>query len=303
MTIVGGVDLRQLRYLLAVADERHFGRAAAALYISQPSLSAAIKGLERELGVQLLRRDARGVEVTAVGGLVVDEARRALQAADRVTGVVEDYRRGRVGRLRIGFEATGAGELGTIARRRFTQRFPGVQVELRRYEWGGEADAVRRGEVDLAYVWLPCDPRGLHLDVVATEPRFLGVCTGHRLAARQAVTVADLAGEPLMTTSRAPRAWVDWWAINPRPDGSEVVWGPENDSVEECFEQVAAGAAACICPASMVDFYHRPDLRWVPIRDAEPLRVALAHLLGPISPAAQAFTDVVQEVARERSAA
>ncbi len=297
------MDLRHLRYLLAVADERHFGRAAAALFISQPSLSYAIKGLERELGVQLLRRDARGVEVTEAGELVVAEARRALRAVERVTTVVEDYRRGQVGRLRIGFEATGAGQLGTAARQRFTERFPHVEVELRRYEWSGEADAVRDGEVDVAYVWLPCDERDLHLDVITTERRSVGVSATHRFAGRAAVTVADLAGEPLMVTRRAPRAWVDWWAINPRPDGSEVVWGPENDSVEECFERVADGVAACICPASMVAFYRRPDLCWIPITDAAPLRIALGRRRAETSPLVHAFAQVVAEVAGDRSRA
>jgi DNA-binding transcriptional LysR family regulator len=293
------VELHHLRYLVAVAEERHFGRAAARLFISQPSLSYAIKTLERELGVQLLDRSPRGVTVTEAGSDVVAQARRTVRAADKVTSAAEDHRRGQTGRLRIGFEATGAGELGTLARQRFTERFPRVRVDLQRFDWGGEADAVRRGEVDLAWVWLPCDETGLHLEVVATEPRFVGVSDRHRLADRDVVSIDDLAGEPLMRTALAPQFWVDWWAVNPRPDGSAVVWGPGNHSVEECFEQVADGVAACICPASMVAFYRRPDLAWIPITDIDPLRIALGRLRGHPSPTVEAFTHVVRELAAE----
>lgn len=80
----------------------------------------------------------------------------------------------------------------------------------------------------------------------------------------------DLKDEPIMWTRRAPRLWVDWWAVNPRPDGSEPIWGPENENVEEMLEQVAEGAAICITPRSMATHYSRPDLVWVPIADIEP---------------------------------
>jgi DNA-binding transcriptional LysR family regulator len=293
------VELHHLRYLVAVAEERHFGRAAARLFISQPSLSYAIKSLERELGVRLLDRSPRGVTVTEAGRDVVAQARRTVRAADKVTSTAKDHRHGQTGRLRIGFEATGAGELGTLARQRFTERFPAVRVELQRFDWGGEADALRRGDVDLAWVWLPCDEIDLHLEVVATEPRFVGVSDRHHLADRDAVSIDDLAGEPLMHTPLAPQFWVDWWAVNPRPDGTAVAWGPSNHSVEECFEQVAAGDAACICPASMVAFYRRPDLAWIPITDIDPLQIALGRPRGHLSPTAEAFTHVVRELAAE----
>jgi DNA-binding transcriptional LysR family regulator len=292
----GRVELHHLRYLVAVADERHFGRAATTLFISQPSLSYAIKSLEREMGVRLLHRGARGVELTPAGAEVVAQARRALRAADRVRAVAEDHRLGRAGRLRIGFEVTGAGELGTRARQRFAERYPRVRVELARFDWGAEADALRRGEVDLAYIWLPCDDRDLDLEVIATEARYVGVSRRHRLAGRDSLSIDDLAGEPLMSTPLAPRFWVDWWAVNPRPDGSPVVWGPHSNNVEECFEQVADGAAACICPTSMVAFYRRPDLSWIPITDIDPLRIALGRRRDSDDPLVRAFTEVVHEI-------
>ena len=99
-----------------------------------------------------------------------------------------------------------------------------------------------------------------------------------------------------MWTRRAPRYWVDWWAVNPRPDGREPRWGPENENVEEMLEQVADGSAYCIVPASMTAFYGRPDLCWVPITDVDPLRIALAWRERDASPLIAAFAAIVREL-------
>jgi DNA-binding transcriptional LysR family regulator len=110
----------------------------------------------------------------------------------------------------------------------------------------------------------------------------------------------DLKDEPILWTSRAPRHWVDWWAVNPvnpRPDGSEPIWGPENENVEEMLEQVAEGAAICITPRSMATHYARPDLAWVPIADIEPLRIALCWRRGDDSALVSSFAQVTRDLA------
>ncbi|WP_335989273.1 LysR family transcriptional regulator [Glycomyces sp. MUSA5-2] len=283
------MELRQLRYLAAIAEHGNLGRAAKALYVSQPALSYALKGLEAELGVRLFDRTPAGVEQTAAGADVLDAAAAALAAADEVAAAAERHRTGGV--LRVGFEASGAGELTTRARAEFARRRPGVRVVPKRFDWGGEAAALREGAVDAAFVWLPADLTGCESVLVRTEPRVLGVPAGHRLAHRDAVSVLETNAEPLMWTDKAPREWVDWWAVNPRPDGSEPRWGPKNDNVEEMLEQVAEGAAVCFAPESMAAYYARPDLVWVPLADAEPLRVALAWRAG--NPLAEDFAAVV----------
>ena len=171
-----------------------------------------------------------------------------------------------------------------------------MRVEPRRFEWGGEVAAVREGECDIAFVWLPADLGGLRSEPVAAEPRYAGLAAGHALAGRGELSVLDLNDEPIMWTRRAPRYWVDWWAVNPRPDGSEPRWGPENDNVEEMLEQVADGSAYCIVPVSMTEFYARPDIAWIPIRDIDPLRIALAWRERDTSPLVAAFAAVVREL-------
>jgi DNA-binding transcriptional LysR family regulator len=151
--------------------------------------------------------------------------------------------------------------------------------------------------VEVAFVWLPNDLTGLHAEVVHTEPRMVGLAATHALAGRDGVSVLDIADDPLMWTERAPREWVDWWAVNPRPDGSSPRWGPTNDNVEEMLEEVAGGPGVCISPAGMARYYARPDIVWVPITDVEPLRVALAWPDGSESSLVAGFAAVVRELA------
>jgi DNA-binding transcriptional LysR family regulator len=289
------VELRQLRYVTAMAEHGNLGRAAKALYVSQPALSYALKRFESEIGVRVFDRTPAGVEPTEAGREVLLAVAEAVAAADRVAAVALRHRVGDV--LRVGFEASGAGELTTRARAEFARRHPGVRVVPKRFDWGGEAAALREGRVDVAFVWLPADLNGCRSVVVHTEPRVVGLPVGHRLAGRDGVSVVETNDEPLMWTKRAPRAWVDWWAVNPRPDGAEPVWGPENDNVEEMLEQVAEGAAICFAPQSMAAYYARPDLVWVPLTDAEPLRVALAWPADAESPLVRGFAAVVRELA------
>jgi DNA-binding transcriptional LysR family regulator len=296
-------DIRQIRYFVAVAARGSVSQAALDLNLSQSSLSEALRKLETELGADLLERSARGVALTAAGEALLAHGRDAIEQFDTALEAARSAARGQSGRLRVGFEATGAGPLSTRSRARFLTRFPDVRVEPRRFEWGAEVAALRDGECDIAFVWLPADLTGLASEIVAEEHRFAGLATSHPLAGRDALSVVELNDEPIMWTRRAPRYWVDWWAVNPRPDGGEPRWGPENENVEEMLEQVADGSAYCIVPASMTEYYARPDLVWIPITDIDPLRIALAWREHDRSPLLSAFAEVVRELAPASSRA
>jgi DNA-binding transcriptional LysR family regulator len=289
-------EIRQLRYFVAVAERGSVSQAALDLHLSQSALSEALRKLEVELGVDLFARSTRGVSVTPAGSVFVGEAREAIARFDAALMAVRAAADGQTGRLRVGFEAAGAGPLSTQARARFLARFPHVRVEPRRYDWGGEVAGLRDGECDVAFVWLPADLTGLKAELVATEPRFAGVAVSHSLAGRSSLSVNELTDEPIMWTRRAPRYWVDWWAVNPRPDGREPRWGPENENVEEMLEQVADGSAYCIVPASLTTYYTRPDLAWMPLVDVDPLRIALAWRARDPSPLVARFVAVVREL-------
>ncbi|MEU4392692.1 LysR family transcriptional regulator [Kribbella sp. NPDC023855] len=296
------VDTRLLRYFVAVAEELSFTRAAERLFVSQPALSKQIRQLENELRTPVFVRTKRDVSLTPAGHALLPVARKVLdvwQAGLRDTRTAASTA-ARV--VRVGFQATAAGPLTTAARTEFARLQPGVVVEPKRFDWGGEADALRDGLADVAFVWLPADTSGLDLEVVRVEQRMVGMAAAHHLANQETVSIMDLLTEPIMWTPLAPRPWVDWWAVNPRPDGSEPVWGPQNANVEEMLENVASGLGICISPQSMAAYYGRPDLVWRPIPDIEPLRIALAWPETSSSQLVAAYVEVVRTLAEGMSA-
>ncbi|WBB63145.1 LysR substrate-binding domain-containing protein [Streptomyces sp. WMMC500] len=296
------VDTRVLRYFLAVAEQLSFTAAARELYVTQPSLSRQIRRLEADLGADLFARTGREVRLTAAGEALVPAARRLTADWARAVREVRTTAAAERNVLRLGFVATGAGPLGLRVRAAFAARRPEAVLELTRFDWGGEAEGLRRGLADVAFLWLPADLTGLHARTVATERRWVALPRRHPLADRPDVGIADLGGERLMWTRRAPREWVDWWAVNPRPDGSEPLWGPENDNVEEMLEHVAAGGAVCLAAESMATYYTHPELVWRPVRDIEPLRIAVAWPRERTSPPVADFLAAVRECVRDPEA-
>lgn len=272
------IDTRVLRYFIAVAEELNFTRAAERLFVSQPALSKQIRMLENTLQAPLMERTKRNVELTASGQELLPWARQIVSEWNTAQRTVRSAAARATRVFRVGFEASGAGIISTQSRTLFSQRHPDIKIEPKRFDWGGEVEALREGVVDVAFIWLPADIQGLRTEIVATEHRMAGMCFSHRLSNERSISILDLNAEPILWTRRAPRAWVDWWAVNPRPDGSEPMWGPENDNVEEMLEQVASGDAICIGPASMASYYARKDVIWIPIHDIEPLRIAIGWL-------------------------
>ncbi|MGC9541862.1 LysR family transcriptional regulator [Streptomyces sp. UG1] len=294
------VDTRVLRYFVAVAEHLSFTRAAKELFVSQPSLSRQIRQLEIRLGAELFARTKTEVRLTRAGEVLLGAARRQLADWQHATRTVRAMAAGDCKVLRIGFVATGGGVLGRRARALLAERRPDFTIEPKRLDWGGEANALRQGLVDVAFLWLPADTTGLRTEIVATEPRWVGMAGTHPLARSDSVTLHDIRDAPLMWTRRAPTVWVDWWAVNPRPDGSAPVWGPENDNVEEMLEQVATTGAVCIGSESMASYYTHPDLVWRPVTDIDPLRIAIAWPQDEtVNPLVPDFVRMVRKLARQ----
>lgn len=190
------MELRQLEYFVAVAEERHFTRAAKRLHVAQSGLSASIRGLERELGASLFLRSTRQVELTAAGRALLVEARRALSATDAAKDAVAAVQGLLRGSLAIGsLQCLHAVHLPAVLSR-FLAAHPGLDVRLRQGGSGELIDEVRSGRLDLAFVSRPVRcPDDVVVEPLASEPLVLACAPDHRFADRAQVELAELGKE------------------------------------------------------------------------------------------------------------
>ena len=191
------MDLRHLRFFLALADELHFTRAAARLHVAQPHLSQEIRRLERELGVQLFRRTKRRVEITAAGEAFGKGATAVLAELQRAVDAAQRAERGEVGTLVVGFVGSSAWDLFPEAVRRFRVERADVQLVLREQTTVEELDALRRGTIDVALMRAETlEEHGLTMKVLRREPLVVALPRHHRFARKDRVALADFASEP-----------------------------------------------------------------------------------------------------------
>ncbi|MDX3076979.1 LysR family transcriptional regulator [Streptomyces sp. MI02-7b] len=278
------LDLRKLRYFVAVADQLHFGRAADELHIAQPVLSRQIRALEQDLGASLFTRDRHGVELTDAGRQLLADAGPLLASTHAVRRRVAAVAGGKR-RLMVGFRA---GVAVTPAARAFEDRHPDVVVDVQRIEGDEQAAMLLDGRIDVGYVRLPIDEAGLRVTPLYTEPWVAVLPAGHRFAGKEEATEADLAGEPLVwrgDPSTQPTK-------RPLPNAGYPVRG-----VDETLEHVAAGRGVSFLARSASVFYSHPDVVYVPIPDLAPDQVCLAVAASHTSPVVDDFVTAAQSTA------
>ncbi|WP_081688954.1 LysR substrate-binding domain-containing protein [Inquilinus limosus] len=192
------ITLRQLRYVVAVADTRHFGRAAAACHVSQPSLSAQVQALEEMLGGPLFERSKRRIILTPLGEAVVARARRILAETQDLLLAARDQAAPLAGDFRLGVIPTLGPYLLPRLMRMLRRNFPDLRLYLREDLTDRLVERLRRGELEAALLALPIEDPKLEALPVFDEPFLLAVPSGHRLARANRVTPGDLAGEHLL---------------------------------------------------------------------------------------------------------
>lgn len=192
------MNLRDLRYLVALADARHFGHAAEKCHVSQPTLSAQIRKLEEYLGVPLLERQPRNVTLTDTGERIVPLARRLLQDADDIVDLARESRDPLAGKLRAGFIPTVGPYLLPLVTPRFRKQLPRLQVMLYEYQTTPLLERLRAGALDLGVLADGVDLTGLETRPLYQEVFVLAAPVDHRLARKQVVKTEDLAGETLL---------------------------------------------------------------------------------------------------------
>jgi DNA-binding transcriptional LysR family regulator len=289
------LDLRKLRYFVAVAEELHFGRAAERLHIAQPVLSRQIRSLEDDLGIDVFDRDRRGTLLTPAGKQLLEDAVPLLASAQALLRRAKAAAQG-TPTLTVGFMP---GITVTPALAVFSTLRPGVNVRLLRTSWNDQVEVLLDGRADIGVVRLPIDQYGLQVRHLFKEPRVVMLPAGHRLADRASVTVHDLACEHLLQDPDAVPEWRDV-ALELRDRRRPEV--PPIHQVEEKLKLVASGAGICVLPLSTATFYTRPDVIPLPVEDIGPNEVALAWVASRRSPLVHDFAEAAEEtMGRPRS--
>jgi LysR family hydrogen peroxide-inducible transcriptional activator len=192
------MNLRDLRYLVALADTRHFGRAAERCNVTQPTLSAQLKKLEDFLGVTLVERQPRNVALTEVGERIVSRARRVLQDSDDIVAIARASRDPLAGVLKVAFIPTLGPYLLPIVTPPLRKRLPKLQLMLYEYQTEPLLEHLRAGDIDLGILALGVDTDGFETRALADEAFTLAMPSTHPLAKKAHVRTDDLAGETLL---------------------------------------------------------------------------------------------------------
>jgi LysR family hydrogen peroxide-inducible transcriptional activator len=192
------LKLKDLRYLVAVADERHFGRAAEKSFVSQPTLSAQLKKLEDYLGVQLIERQPKRVTLTEAGEQIVARARRILEASDEVVTLARSHRDPLAGRLRVAFLPTIGPYLLPHVAPIIRKQVPRLDLLLFEHQTAPMLQKLHAGEIDLGILALPVELDGLESRELYDEPFNVAMPENHRLAKKSSIKAEDLKDETLL---------------------------------------------------------------------------------------------------------
>ncbi|NAZ74046.1 LysR family transcriptional regulator [Kineococcus sp. T13] len=291
------MELRSLEHFVAVVDEGGFTRAAQRLRVAQPGVSAQVRNLERELGQRLFERTARGAVLTAAGEAALPHARAALAAAAAVREEVAQLSGLLRGSLRVGMLLSSSGMQLPAVLRAFRDRAPDVEVRLVEDDAAGLLEAVRCGDLDLAWVaTADRDPPDLLCHPVAVEPLVALVAPGHPWGRRRTVALAELVGQPLLAVPRGGgmRTVLDEACA---AAGLRARVEVEANSPVLLAALAAQGLGVALVPASFAAGLDAPGapraLRVV--RPALLGRVQVVWRPGPVlSPAARAFVALVR---------
>lgn len=291
------MELRHLRYYITVAEECHFGRAAERLHIAQPPLSQQIKQLEAELGVTLLERSTRKVELTEAGRQYLQRAREVIAAVDAAGDEAARIASGELGRLAIGFTGSATYELLPTMARSLRARLPGIELDLRGEMLTPEqTTALRDGVIDLGILRPPVNDPDLHLEVVRHEAMTAVVPTDHPLARQSAVRLSDLAGEPFISYPSHLRSVVMEVVVDScQQAGFTPDIRHEVGETSTLVSFVAAELGVAMVPASVKQLQITGAV-YVPIVDAPDVALAIATRGGDDSPHLARVLPLVREI-------
>ncbi|WP_129840882.1 LysR family transcriptional regulator [Streptomyces sp. RFCAC02] len=287
------LERHELEAFLTLAEELHFGRTAERLRVSTARVSQIIAGMERRIGVPLFNRTSRRVELTAVGERLYEGTRPAW---DRISAAFDEAvatGRGVTGTLRVAFVGAAGGQLLVRAADLFGRRHPDCEVRLREAQMTDLMPWLRAGDVDIALGTLPIDEPGFATGpALVSEARLLAVPAGHPFARRASLSLEDLARVRLLQLpDTLPDALREDRTPRATPSGRPIEPGPTGATFNEMLTLIGAGHGVFPVGAHARRYYVRPDVAYVLLRDAPPLRWGLLWRTDSATARVRAFAE------------
>lgn len=293
------MELRHLRYFVAIAEERHFGRAAEKVGIAQPPLSKQIQDLEQELGYPLFDRSRRPIELTAAGQALLEHARSILESLEIAVRETRRAGAGHSGRVAIGYPQSLAYSGLTGLLRAFRERSPDVAIEVRELPPADQVEALKRGDLDIGFVRAPLHEPQLSSENIRTEKLVLALPADHRLAIRERVALSAVSREPFVFFPRARGPGFFDLLISVCRDSGFTPHIVQEAPQIDVLALVAAGFGLSILPDSVREL-RRADIVLRPIIGSPTTELRLVWRTGDPSPAVARFIETVRSVGVKR---
>ena len=298
------IELRHLKYFIALAEELHFGRAALRLAIAQPPLSRQIKKLENEIGIQLFNRTKRTVELTEAGKAFLEHVRRSFEEITKGMNIARSVARGEAGNLSIGFvHSAGYTTIPRIFRLMKTN-FPNIRMSLHEMTNTKQLRQLKTNRIDAGLVRTPLDfSEGLEIQIILKDPLVIVMPAKHRLAEEDAVNIEDLSGEPFIQVHRyVATGYYDQFVHICRQAGFNPMIIQSAESAPTIVNLVATGIGISILPSSISGF-SRAEVVYKPIRKPSPSSdLAVVWKKNIKTPALLSFLEIAQIYAQEEVA-
>lgn len=288
------MELRQLRYFIVLSEELHFNRAAKRLHLSQPPLTRQIRQLEDELGVSLVYRTTRKVQLTDAGQTFANEARQILARVAHASGLAAQANRGIVGQLVLGYTPARTNMVARVVKA-FGKLCPNVRISLRDMT-GSNIQLIRDGRIDVGFFPLPIDKTGLIVETLLREKYMVAMPKNHRLAGRRSIPIRELTKEPNLLFPRYTN-----------PSGYDIVVGLcqsrglsldivlEVENVHMRVELVREGFGVCVLRNSTAEALHGSDVVFRLLQNSPIMEVGMAYSPENRSHALPLFTDCVKQ--------
>lgn len=296
------MDLRQMRYFMALAQERSFSRAAERLHMAQPPLSRQIRQLEEDLGTALFVRTARGVDLTEAAQSLMQDVPNILELSRLARERAVRAGKGLTGDLQIGI--FGSGVLNVIPRLigEFHALRPDVQIHLHNLTKGEQIQALREQRIALGFHRLPPSEPDLAVRLVVREPMYVGMHKDHALSSKSEILIADLDREPMILYPNTPLAGLAQEVTSAfRREKAELRVAQEVEDVTTCVALVSAKLGLCITTESGT-MLQLPGVVFRPLRSRylKDIELSCVYRREDTSPVLSAFLEVVGEDSRRR---